>query len=111
MYPVSLVYLPFQEDDANLVDEANLRERIEQGGSNSVPSKANWCKPAVFISILERIDDTTPKEERGDLLIFLPGMNEITRLATDLQEYATVYLILLKYRFTVIGLYFNFIQA
>jgi HrpA-like RNA helicase len=68
MFPVSLVYLPFQEDDANLVDEANKRERLIQGGSTSVPSKANWLKTPVFISILERIDETTPKEERGDLL-------------------------------------------
>jgi HrpA-like RNA helicase len=91
MFPVSIVYLPFQEEDANLVDEANHRERVKQKGLTSIPSKGNWLKPAVFIDILERIDETTPKEERGDLLVFLPGINEITRLAQDLQEYATIH--------------------
>lgn len=36
----------------------------------------------------ERIDQQFPAQQRGDMLVFLSGMNEITMLAEELRAYA-----------------------
>ena len=37
---------------------------------------------------MERIDQTIPDSERGDLLIFVSGILEITTLSDELKNYA-----------------------
>jgi len=37
---------------------------------------------------MERIDQSIPSNERGDLLIFQSGINEISKLAEELKLYA-----------------------
>lgn len=38
---------------------------------------------------MEKIDQVVPEQERGDLLVFLSGMNEISLLAEELKAYAS----------------------
>ncbi len=44
--------------------------------------------PSPFLRILQLIDSKYPAEERGDLLVFLSGMNEITSVEEVTREYA-----------------------
>lgn len=44
--------------------------------------------PAPYIRVLQMIDAKYPATERGDLLVFLSGISEITRVAEAAQEYA-----------------------
>merc|ERR1719494_404651 len=44
--------------------------------------------PAPYIRVLQMIDAKYPANERGDLLIFLSGISEITRVSEAAQEYA-----------------------
>ncbi|XP_043233038.1 probable ATP-dependent RNA helicase DHX34 [Amphibalanus amphitrite] len=44
--------------------------------------------PAPFVRVLSLIDDRYPAEERGDLLMFLSGVAEITAVADACEEYA-----------------------
>lgn len=41
-----------------------------------------------YLKIMELIDQTVPAAERGDLLIFMSGINEISTLAEELKLYA-----------------------
>ena len=41
-----------------------------------------------YIKLLERIDQEYPADERGDMLIFLSGMSEISYLLDELRLYA-----------------------
>ena len=38
--------------------------------------------------MLRRIDAECPREERGDCLVFVSGVDEITRLVEPLRQYA-----------------------
>lgn len=42
--------------------------------------------PTPFLSILEHIDLTFPSSERGDLLVFLSGMDEILTLHEEISR-------------------------
>ena len=44
--------------------------------------------PAPFVRVLSLIDERYPAEERGDLLVFLSGVAEITTVAEACEEYA-----------------------
>ena len=44
--------------------------------------------PAPFVRVLSLIDERYPAEERGDLLVFLSGVAEITAVADACEEYA-----------------------
>lgn len=89
MYPVRIEYLPIAEPDANLVDEKLIRFRESLESRESVASKTVKLDAAPYLRILERIDQTIPADERGDLLIFVPGMNEIGILCEELQNHAS----------------------
>ena len=41
-----------------------------------------------YIKLLERIDQEYPADERGDMLVFLSGMSEISYLLEELRLYA-----------------------
>lgn len=51
-------------------------------------TKTGRLNPAPFLRILHLIDSKYPQEERGDLLMFLSGMNEISAVEEATKEYA-----------------------
>ncbi|KAJ3027787.1 UNVERIFIED_CONTAM: DEAH (Asp-Glu-Ala-His) box polypeptide 34 [Siphonaria sp. JEL0065] len=90
MFPVKVEYLPIEpEEDRNLVDERLIKDREKSGTVVSIQAKQGKMKTEPYLRILERIDQVVPAHERGDLLIFLSGMNEITLLADELRNYAS----------------------
>ncbi|KAJ3333575.1 DEAH (Asp-Glu-Ala-His) box polypeptide 34 [Blyttiomyces sp. JEL0837] len=95
VYPVKIEYMPIDEPDRNLVEDRFVKERDALGVKVSIAAKGGKLKTvsplirkAPYLRILERIDQVVPAQERGDLLVFLSGMNEITTLAEDLRQYA-----------------------
>ncbi|KAI9091260.1 P-loop containing nucleoside triphosphate hydrolase protein [Phlyctochytrium arcticum] len=88
MYPVSIEYLPNDEEDRNLVDDRLYQERLEADVRQSVASKPTKLVAAPYLRIMEKIDQVVPAAERGDMLVFLSGINEISLLAEELTGYA-----------------------
>ncbi|KAI8642814.1 P-loop containing nucleoside triphosphate hydrolase protein [Parasitella parasitica] len=88
MYSVKVHYWPFEEEDKNLVDEAAHRKRQSDVVKRSIPSRSSMVKADPYIKVLEYIDQSVPVNERGDLLIFMSGINEIATLAEELNTYA-----------------------
>ena len=56
--------------------------------STPATGSSGRLNPAPFVRVLSLIDDRYPAEERGDLLVFLSGVAEITAVADACQEYA-----------------------
>lgn len=52
-------------------------------------SRSEKMDPRPYLRILQGIDQRYPPEERGDLLIFLSGMAEISTIQEACQIYAT----------------------
>lgn len=52
-------------------------------------SKSEKLDPRPFLRVLEAIDNKYPPEERGDLLVFLSGMAEISTVLEAAQTYAS----------------------
>lgn len=52
-------------------------------------SRSEKMDPRPYLRILQGIDQRYPLEERGDLLIFLSGMAEISTIQEACQVYAT----------------------
>ncbi|ELW71162.1 putative ATP-dependent RNA helicase DHX34 [Tupaia chinensis] len=52
-------------------------------------SKSEKLDPRPFLRVLESIDNKYPPEERGDLLVFLSGMAEISAVLEAAQTYAS----------------------
>lgn len=52
-------------------------------------SKLEKLDPRPFLRVLEAIDNKYPPEERGDLLVFLSGMAEISAVLEAAQTYAS----------------------
>ncbi|KAJ3215648.1 DEAH (Asp-Glu-Ala-His) box polypeptide 34 [Dinochytrium kinnereticum] len=88
VFPVRIEYLPANEEDRNVVDDSFYKERTEGLIKESISAKTVKFKPEPYLRILERIDQVVPAHERGDLLIFMSGINEITNLADSLKPYA-----------------------
>ncbi|KAJ1544680.1 DEAH (Asp-Glu-Ala-His) box polypeptide 34, partial [Nowakowskiella sp. JEL0078] len=81
MFPVSIEYHPVtSEEDKNLVQR--------KPHDSAIPARPDSAGSAPYLRLLERIDSTIPINERGDVLIFLPGMKEIISVADSLREYA-----------------------
>jgi ATP-dependent RNA helicase DHX34 len=103
LYPVKIRYFPItSEDDDNLL-------RASKENKDSIPVRSNakfscgmyfflFSKKITvyrgffaldpYLKILERIDQLVAPTERGDVLVFLSGMYEITTLAEGLTPYA-----------------------
>ncbi|ETN59898.1 ATP-dependent RNA helicase [Anopheles darlingi] len=77
LYPIKLHYMP-QLKDAPLVSGE---------GSRSRSSKSDRLNPEPYIQILQLIDQKYPPTEKGDLLIFLSGLTEITSICDAAREY------------------------
>lgn len=57
--------------------------------SEEQPSRSEKLDPRPYLRILQGIDHRYPPEERGDLLLFLSGMAEISTIQEACQVYAT----------------------
>ncbi|KAI9025180.1 P-loop containing nucleoside triphosphate hydrolase protein [Phycomyces nitens] len=88
MYTVNIQYWPQGEDDKNLVNEDNHKRRQLSTIKESIPSRSEKVKAAPYLKVMEYIDQSVPVTERGDLLIFMSGINEISSLSEELKEYA-----------------------
>ena len=55
---------------------------------NRRSTKTGKLNPTPYLRILNLIDAKYPAEERGDLLVFLSGLNEITAVEEAAREYA-----------------------
>ncbi|KAI9273017.1 P-loop containing nucleoside triphosphate hydrolase protein [Phascolomyces articulosus] len=89
MYTVKTHY--WQEgrhDDKNLVNDAAYQRRQKATVKESIPSRSERIDPGPYLKVLDYIDQSIPITERGDLLIFMSGINEIASLADELKKYA-----------------------
>lgn len=68
LYPIKLHYMPTFKDIGS--------------------KKSARLDPQPYISIMSLIDQRYPSQEKGDLLIFLSGLNEITTVEEAAKEYA-----------------------
>ncbi|XP_029963678.1 putative ATP-dependent RNA helicase DHX34 [Salarias fasciatus] len=69
LFPIQVVYQPIPPDEQ--------------------PSRSEKLDPRPYLRILQGIDQRYPPEERGDLLLFLSGMTEISTIQEACQVYAT----------------------
>ncbi|XP_064437325.1 probable ATP-dependent RNA helicase DHX34 isoform X3 [Mirounga angustirostris] len=68
LFPITVVYQPQETEPA--------------------ASKSGRLDPRPFLRVLEAIDSKYPPEERGDVLVFLSGMAEISSVLEAAQTYA-----------------------
>ena len=94
LYPIALEYIPvdFDADGRQAAPQESGKGTAGRKTAGIATAKLPGAKPKPFESkpylrLLQRIDDEYPKSERGDMLVFLSGMNEITALADALREY------------------------
>ncbi len=88
MYPVQITYLPVEEPDRNLVDPKSIEDRKIGKNLESIRSIPKRMKTGPFLNLLKKIDEDCPETERGHLLVFLSGMNEISLVGEELRPYA-----------------------
>ncbi|KAI9138090.1 P-loop containing nucleoside triphosphate hydrolase protein [Paraphysoderma sedebokerense] len=88
MYEVAIHYVPFEKEDRDLLDVELFKQRMETGVKISIPSKLSKVNSEPYLKIMEKIDQSISPTERGDLLIFMSGINEISTLADELRIYA-----------------------
>lgn len=69
---------------------ADERTAVEQlaGAAGAPIRRRSRIDSKPYVSIISRIDETVPKEERGDVLIFVCGTAEIGVLCDRLADYA-----------------------
>lgn len=70
LYPIDLKYMP------------PLIREIDQS------KKASKIDPGPYVKILQMIDKKFSNQERGDVLVFLNGITEISIVAEAYKEYA-----------------------
>ena len=92
LHPIKVHWVPPKPKD----------QAAEQGGGRFIPPGATLAggksggfrqrqeriDPHPYLLLLQRIDANYPKEQRGDLLVFLPGMAEIGAVAEHIRPYA-----------------------
>ncbi|KAJ3022102.1 DEAH (Asp-Glu-Ala-His) box polypeptide 34 [Thoreauomyces humboldtii] len=89
MYPVSIEYIPATEEDRNLVDDRLFAERVKSGVRDAVATRNVKIDAKPYLRVMDRIDQLVPAHERGDLLVFVSGINEIELLAEEMKAYAS----------------------
>ena len=96
LYPIALEYIPVDVDaDGRVSAPQQQKNGAAAAGAKAggiATAKIAGAKPKPFngkpyLRLLQRIDDEFPAAERGDVLVFLSGMNEITALADALLGY------------------------
>nr|KAF6281853.1 DExH-box helicase 34 [Pipistrellus kuhlii] len=70
LFPITVVYQPIEAAEPSV-------------------SKSEKLDPRPYLRVLEAIDNKYPAEERGDLLVFLSGMAEISAVLEAAQAYAS----------------------
>lgn len=73
LYPIKLHFMPHL---------MNPNLRLEK------KSRSERLNPEPYLQIMSMIDKKYPKEEKGDLLIFLSGLNEIQSVVDAAKEYS-----------------------
>ncbi|KAI4488134.1 hypothetical protein M0804_004982 [Polistes exclamans] len=68
LYPIQLLFRPITIED--------------------IKYKNNRFNPSPYVQIMQMIDHKYPADEKGDLLIFLSGMKEITAVVDAAKEYS-----------------------
>ncbi|PSN45175.1 putative ATP-dependent RNA helicase DHX34 [Blattella germanica] len=68
LYPIKLHYVPLSAEEKS--------------------SKSERLNPAPYVRILQLIDEKYPKSEKGDVLMFLSGMSEISIVVEAAKMYA-----------------------
>ncbi|XP_029161451.1 probable ATP-dependent RNA helicase DHX34 isoform X1 [Nylanderia fulva] len=69
LYPIQLLYRPITVEDLKY--------------------KNDRFNPSPYVQIMQLIDQKYPADEKGDLLIFLSGISEITAVVDAAKEYST----------------------
>ncbi|PIO27504.1 hypothetical protein AB205_0039030, partial [Aquarana catesbeiana] len=69
LFPIQVIYQPIPQEEA--------------------VSKSEKLDPRPYLCVLQAIDHKYPSDERGDLLIFLSGVTEISTVLEAIQVYAT----------------------
>ncbi|KAH8373855.1 hypothetical protein KR200_009977 [Drosophila serrata] len=80
LYPIKLRYMPPPALELKAGQAAAASKRSQ--GSTRID-------PAPFVQVLSLIDQQYPTSERGDVLIFVSGVNEIDSVVEAIREYAT----------------------
>ncbi|XP_061637204.1 probable ATP-dependent RNA helicase DHX34 [Phyllopteryx taeniolatus] len=70
LFPIQVIYQPIPPEE-------------------QAPSRMEKLEPRPYLRILQGIDQRYPPEERGDLLVFLSGVAEISAIQEACQVYAT----------------------
>ncbi|XP_036318535.1 probable ATP-dependent RNA helicase DHX34 [Rhagoletis pomonella] len=78
LYPIKTMFMP----------PASLELKGGAGGSKSSSKSSNRLDPAPYIQVLSLIDQKYPTTERGDVLIFVSGVNEIAIVCDAAKEYS-----------------------
>jgi HrpA-like RNA helicase len=74
LFPIKLHYMP------HLISPSAL--------SSGSKTRAERLNPEPYMQIMAMIDKKYPSSEKGDLLIFLSGLNEITSVVDAAKEYS-----------------------
>ncbi|KAM9324001.1 putative ATP-dependent RNA helicase DHX34 [Gastrophryne carolinensis] len=69
LFPIQVIYQPIPQEE--------------------MVSKSEKLDPRPYLRVLQAIDHKYPADERGDLLIFLSGVSEISTVQEAIQVYAT----------------------
>ncbi|XP_075043225.1 putative ATP-dependent RNA helicase DHX34 [Mixophyes fleayi] len=69
LFPIQVIYQPIPQEES--------------------VSKSEKLDPRPYLRVLQAIDHKYPADERGDLLIFLSGVTEISSVLEAIQVYAT----------------------
>lgn len=72
LYPVDVEYCPYND-------------LLLNSNNNTDNNKSNYYT-SPYLSLLQRIDKEYPSYERGDVLIFLSGLQEINYVANSLKD-------------------------
>ena len=72
LYPIKLHFMPHLMNQELRLEKKSRSERLN---------------PEPYIQIMSMIDKKFPKEEKGDLLIFLSGLNEIQAVVDGAKQY------------------------
>jgi HrpA-like RNA helicase len=101
VFPIAVEYHPLQtsDEDENNNQKNNNNNNNNDNDNNSKKSnnkennkkqrvQKNRIQPGPYLRVMERIDQQIPIDERGDLLIFVSGLEEIITLAEEMKHYA-----------------------
>jgi len=91
LYPITIEYIPpeVKEGDKKPPLPSESRQTVSGLMTSKLPgSKPKPIDTTPYLRLLERIDREYDRSQRGDLLVFLSGINEITAVAERMREHA-----------------------